>query len=214
MTAIRICRLHAGALFACVAMFLLLAGCGGSGSPGGSTGSIGAAGCSPGNSSQCGEVIVAFTDAEGDFTSYTVDVLSLTLERANGSTVEMLPQSARIDFAQLTDLSELVGAASLSPGTFIRGSIRLDYSDAEIYVESGDDIVPVNVYDSEGVLLTADTAASIVDVAIELPASDRLVVTRGAVALLSIDFDLEASHIVDTSTSTTMATAVASPYTR
>jgi hypothetical protein len=128
----------------------------------------------------------------------------------------MLPQSVRVDFADLTDLSELISQATVVPGVFVRGSIRIDYSDAEIYVEAGDNIVPVNVFDTGGTLLTDDadgpddTDPSIVTLAIDLPTTDRLVVTRGRVALLSIDFDLAVSHVVDTATNP--ATAVASPY--
>ena len=202
----------------CLAAALLAlgaTGCGGGGSSGSGspTTSNAAQTCVPGNAStsaQCGSVLVALTDADGDFTSYTVDVLSISLDRADGATVEMLPQSVRLDFAQLTDLSEIIGAATVVPDVYVGGRIRVDYSDAEIYVEASGNIVPVNVYDGDGTLLTADTPASIVDLAIELPATGRLRVSRGAVALLSIDFDLAASHVVDISTNP--ATAVASPY--
>jgi hypothetical protein len=190
---------------------LLFAGCSSGSGSGSSSGNN--QGCMPGSgtaSTECGSVLVALTDAEGDFTSYTVDVLSIRLDRASGGSVEMLPQTVRLDFADLTDLSEIVGAATVVPGDYIGGSIRIDYSNAEIYVEAGGMIVPANVYDADGTLLTADTPASIVDLAIRLPNTDRLVVTRGRVALLSVDFDLAASHVVDTST--TPARAVAAPY--
>lgn len=190
---------------------LLVAGCGASGT-GPAVGGI-SAGCDPDDpatASQCGQVLVALTDAEGDFASYTVDVLSISLERAGGSRVELLPQSTRVDFAQLTSLSELVSASPVPPGNFVSGRIRIDYSDADIYVEADGDIVPAEVYDTEGSLLTAATDASIVDVEVRLPASDRLIVTRGLTALLSIDFDLAASHLVDTTTNP--VSAVAQPY--
>lgn len=164
----------------------------------------------PATKDDCGQILVALTDAEGDFTSYTVDVLSISLERANGSTVELLPQSTRVDFAQLESLAELISTSTVAPGSFVGGRIQLDYSDAEIYVEAGDDIVAAEVYDNAGTLLTAATDDSIVNVEVRLPTSDRLIVTAGRVALLSIDFDLAASHLVDTSTSP--VSAVAQPY--
>ena len=100
-----------------------------------------------------GTVIVTLTDAEGGFASYTVDVLSISLERGDGSAIEILPQSARVDFAQLTTLSEVVAAANVAPGEFVGGSIRIDYADAEIFVETGGEIVAAEVYDSQGNLL-------------------------------------------------------------
>ena len=77
---------------------LALSACGGGGGSG--TGDV----------SDSGEVIVALTDAEGDFASYTVDVLSLTLTTANGAVVETLPLSTRVDFARYTDLTEFLSA--------------------------------------------------------------------------------------------------------
>lgn len=177
-----------------------LAGCGGSGSD---PGLAGATRCDPNDAStfdECGSIVVALTDVDGDFASYTVDVLSLTLERGNGTTIEMLPQSARVDFAQLTTLSELISTVTVVPGTFVGGTIRIDYSDAEIFVESGGDIMAAEVYDGDGTLLTDATPASVVDVGITLPDTERAVVSRGTTALLSVDFDLTASHVVDTTT--------------
>lgn len=205
-------RSEPGVLSLLTAVMLCLAGCGG-GSSGTGPAAASSQSCVPGSataSAECGSVVVALTDAEGEFTSYTVDVLSITLDRANGSSVELLPSEVRVDFAQLTDLSEIIGTASVVPGVYTGGSIRIDYSDAEIYVEAGGSIVPVKVFDDNDILLTQDSPASVIDLDIRLPDTDRLVVTRGRVALLSVDFDLAASHIVDTTTDP--ATAVASPY--
>lgn len=192
---------------------VLLLGLGAAACGGGSSGSarissdVGGDACVPGTaaaSSNCGSVYVALTDAEGDFTSYTVDVLSISLERASGARVETLPASTRIDFAQLTDLWELVSVATLAPGDIVGGRIRIDYGDAEIFVESDGDIVPAEIVGADGMPL------GIVDVDVQLAERDRLVVTRGRAAFLSIDFDLAASHTVDTSASP--ARVVAAPY--
>ena len=185
-----------------------LAACSGGGSSAGLADTD--AGCTAANTSGCGSVIVALTDVEGDFTSYTVDVLSISLERSDGVQIEMLPQSVRVDFAQLTELSELISSATVAPGDFVGGRIRIDYSDAEIYVEAGGEIVPTEVYDGDGKLLTAATPDSIVNVEITLPNRDHLIISRGRTALLSIDFDLTASHIVDTTTAP--VSVVAQPY--
>ncbi|MGD8339334.1 MAG: hypothetical protein PVH89_01050 [Gammaproteobacteria bacterium] len=192
------------------AVALSAAACGGSG--GSSTPTNTASGGSLGGAAANdeGTVIVTLTDVEGDFTSYTVDVLSIALERSDGSLVETLAQPARVDFAQLTALSEVVATANLKPGEFVGGSIRIDYSDAEIFVERDGEIVAAEVYDSQGALLTTTDTSSVVDVDISLPASEHLVVLRNRTALFSIDFDLMASHVVDTTT--TPVRVVAEPY--
>ncbi len=79
------------------------------------------------------------TDADGDFLNYTVDVLSLELETANGRIVETLPRSTRINFTDYVDLTELVTAASVPPATYVAGTIRLDYTNAEVFVEAADE---------------------------------------------------------------------------
>src|SRR5690242_5124314 len=95
MTAVRAMLVRAGVL----AGLAVLAACGGGGGGSMSSSSSGTQtdSCS---ASSCGTVFMAMTDADGDFMSYTVDVVSLTLKRANGATVETLPATTRVDFAQ------------------------------------------------------------------------------------------------------------------
>ena len=58
------------------------------------------------NTDESGEVIIGLTDTPGDFTTYTVDVVSLTLTKANGAVVGTVPLSTRVDFAQYTEMTE------------------------------------------------------------------------------------------------------------
>jgi hypothetical protein len=188
---------------------LSIAGCGG-GSSGGSAVSFAdgatpaASSCDPNNPAtfgECGTLLVGLTDADGDFLSYSVDVVSLTLESANGATVEALPVSTRIDFAQYVELTELVSAATVPPGTYVAGTITLDYSDADIMVESGGaakDAVAVN---------DAGDALSQSSFRIELDGRNRLRIAPRRSALLNIDFDLGASHDVDIASTPAVATA-------
>ena len=198
------------ALWRCVALaalVLMISGCGGApGSPLATTAANPAA-CNPADSAtadECGTVFISLTDAEGDFVSYSVDILSLTLQRPDGSTVETLPATTRVDFAQLVDLSEVLSAVTLAPGNISGGTIRLDYSNAEIYVEAGGEIVQADVVDGDGQPL------GITDLEIRLANEDQLVVTRRRVASLSVDFDLAASHVVDTGVVPILVTA--QPY--
>lgn len=140
---------------------------------------------------ECGTVLVGFTDADGDFLNYTIDVIKLTLETANGRTVEVLPQQTRINFTDYVDLTELVSAATVPPATYVSGIISLDYTDSEVFVESGDLSKAAIVTDADG------TPLQQVDLKIVLSNRDQLTVVRRRTALLQLDFDLEASHDVN-----------------
>jgi len=189
-----------------LAMMLLLAGCGGgSGAAGDMT--LQTAACDPADAStygECGTVMVALTDADGDFLNYTVDVLSLQLETANGRVVETMPQRTRINFADYVDLSELVTVATVPPATYVSGVIRLDYQDAEIFVEADGESKQAIVTDMDGNVLQQT------ELRIELSNRDSLIVSKGRPALLQLDFDLDASHMVDIVP--TPAIAAAEPF--
>jgi len=149
-----------------------------------------------GQSDDTGTAFITLTDAEGDFATYTVDITSIKLERADGTVVETLPNRARIDFTQYVDLTEMFTAAQVPSGVYVGGAITIDYSTADVQVEVGDAAVPAIVKDTDGNLLGEYTLR------VKLEDQDRLVVSRGRPALLEIDFDLDASHRVDTTQST------------
>jgi len=152
----------------------------------------GGGGSGTGDVSDTGEVIVALTDAEGDFASYTVDVLSLTLTKANGAVVETLPLSTRVDFARYTDLTEFLTAATLPSGVYVKGTMVLDYSAADIWVEdAGGEAVKVDtIIDSNGNPVTQ------LEVSVQLEDRKQLTIVPGVPAHLTLDFDLQASNSV------------------
>ena len=163
--------------------------------------------CDPNNTAthaECGSVLVALTDADGDFLNYTVDITSLTLETANGRIVETLPRSTRINFTDYVELTELVAIAAIPPATYVAGTISIDYSDAEVFVEENGASKATIVTDADGNPLGQS------DLKITLSNRDRLTVVRGRSALLQLDFDLEASHVVDAAA--TPATAVSEQF--
>ena len=150
--------------------------------------------CDPGNAAthnECGTVIVGLTDADGDFLNYTVDVLSIELETANGRVVETLPRTTRINFTDYVDLTEIVSARLVPPATYVAGTIRLDYSNAEIFVEANGEAKEAIVKDLDGNVLGQT------ELRIQLSNRDQLRIVRGRAALLQLDFDLAASHTVD-----------------
>jgi len=177
--------------------YLVLAACGGGAGTTANQDPGTTATCDPNDAStfaECGTVMVALTDADGDFHNYTVDVLSLKLETANGRIVETLPRKTRINFTDYVDLTELVTVATIPPATYVAGTISLDYTDAEVFVEAGDVIdgsKPAVVTDRAGNALTQT------ELKIHLSNRDQLIITRGRPAILQLDFDLDASHTVD-----------------
>ena len=155
----------------------------------------------PATVSECGTVIIGLTDADGDFLSYTVDVMSVTLEKANGVVVDVLPNTTRVDFSQYVDLTEFISVATIPPGTYVAGTIRLDYRAAEVFVEADGAAKAATVIDADGNLL-GQTSLKIV-----LSDRDQLAVAKGRISLLTLDFDLDASHIVDIVPTPAVATA-------
>ncbi len=182
------------------ALCVAVAGCGGGGGAANEANNTSQA-CDAAN---CGTVYVGLTDADGDFLSYTVDVVSLTLTKANGAVVETLPVATRVDFAQLVDLSEFVTAATIPNGAYVEGRVRLDYSNAEVTVEVAGESRAASVVDANGQPL------GLVDLDIRLDNRNHVVIAPGRPAFLQLDFDLAASHTVDIAT--TPVTAVAEPF--
>lgn len=150
-------------------------------------------GGSDSSSSDSGEVVVSFTDAEGDFVNYTVDVLSVKLTRADGTQVETLPLNTRINFVDYTNLTEFLSAATVPAGLYVKGSILLDYSNADIWVEdaSGAAKQVSQVLDVNGDPVTT------LEVNVALEGGTALPIAPGIPKNLMLDFDLQQSHTVD-----------------
>ena len=172
-----------------IALLVSIAGCGGGGgeSAPSATAQPPATGCDAGS---CGTALIGLTDADGDFVSYTVDVVSLTLKKANGAVVETLPARQRVDFSELVELAELVTAAAIPNGAYVEGSIRLDYTNAEVRVDAGGQAKAARVVDAQG------NAVGVVDLAIRLDDRNHVFIAPGRPAFLQLDFDLAASHTV------------------
>ena len=157
--------------------------------------------CTP---TTCGEVRIALTDADGDFLSYAVDLVSIRLERSNGDDVQVPLTRQRVDFAELADVSEFVLAEDIPNGAYERAIVRLDFSDAAVSVEVDGLPAEAEVVDANG------DAVGIVEVEIVLDELNPLVVATATPALLQLDFDLEASHEVNLGT--TPSTVTAAPF--
>ena len=157
----------------------------------------------PASCTDCGTVHIGLTDADGDFLSYTVDAVSLKLKRENGTVVETLPATTRIDFAQYVDLTEFFTAATVPNGAYTAATLRLDFTNADISVEKNGAPVAARAVDSAG------NALGIVDVNVKLDNRHHLVVAPGRPSLFTLDFNLAATNSVDLAS--TPATVTVTP---
>lgn len=168
--------------------FLGLAACGG-----------GSSGSNPGNPDddqqpfvENSKLYLSLTDAEGDFLSYEVAVSHISLTRANGVVVDVLPSTTRVDFAQYVEVSELVTLVSAPPGRYDSASMTLDFSAAVITVQGENgDALPAVAVDANNAPLGQ------LEVDIQFGDRDGFVLLPGRPAHLSLDFDLDASNTID-----------------
>jgi hypothetical protein len=179
---------------------VVLAGCG-SGSSGTTAASVSSSSTPPVSVSQqtcsgCGTAMVSLTDQPGDFVSYIVNVDSLTLTRSDGTVVQTVPVTTQVDFAQLVNLSEIVSADQIPAGRYVSATLTLDYTGANIVVEtsSGDVTVPAaDILDGA----TGQPLTGQVTLKLSLNSDQQLVITQGTVANLALDFNLLASNSVN-----------------
>ena len=138
------------------------------------------------------ELSIALTDAAGDFNQYTVDVERITLFKANGAVVETLPNSTRLDFTRYVEVSEFLTTATVPAGLYRRAEITLDFSDAEITVEDENgNSLDASVEDADG------NPVGELTVSVEVNAERGFNLRPVAPASLLLDFDLEASNVVE-----------------
>ena len=179
---------------------ITLAALGGCGGGGGGDPAAAAAPPEP-DCADCGTVYVGLTDAEGDFLQYELDVLSLSLTRADGLVVETLPLKTRVDFAQYVDLTEFVSAATVPPGVYVSGTMTVDYDDALVVVEKDGAGTQADVRNDAGL------PPGVVTAKVEMIGARALRVAPGRPSWITLDFDLEATNTVDTGQSPPLVVA-------
>ncbi len=159
-----------------------------------------------------GTAVVTVTDMPGDFLSYMVNIVSLKLTRSDGTTVETVPATTTVDFAQLVNLSEVLSAQQVPQGSYTGVALTLDYSAAKIVIDNGAGGITVpaaNIINgaTNNPLVSPNNQLT---VTLQLPSGTPLVITSGTVSHLALDFNLSASNTVAPSSidSSTMASAV------
>jgi hypothetical protein len=156
---------------------------------------LGVLGCRPitDEADEPGKIIIGLTDTEGDFVRYMVEVLSLSLTKADGSVVETLPLSTKVDFAQYTEMTEFLTAASIPSGFYIKATLTLDYENADIWIEN-------DIGEAERIHTILDVdgnAITTLEASVHLEDSSSLLIAPGIPAHLTLDFNLDASNKID-----------------
>lgn len=135
------------------------------------------------------DLMVSLTDAEGDFLVYEVDVTSIALAKANGSEVQVLPNSTTIDFAQYVDVTELLTIAEAPTGIYRSAVLTIDFSAANIVVQAEDGTpIEATVVDVNG------NALSEIEVPLSFNGREGFALFPGIPAHVTLDFDLDASN--------------------
>ncbi len=175
-----------------------------------------AAGCGSNNQySDYGNAWVTLTDSPGDFTSYIVNIDSITLTRNDGVVVTAMATPETVDFAKLDNYAEMWGTATIPIGTYTSASIVLDYTPISA---GGTSVISVmvnglpqqaTVVDSTGAAVTTETINVIFDPA-NPPVVAPTYATTAAIRM-AVDMNLAAStRRVNLATSP--ATVVVQPY--
>ena len=140
---------------------------------------------------ESGQVMIVLRDDEDDFLSYDIDVLSIDLVRKDGSQVSVTPTSARVDFIQYADISELFSINTLPTGEYTEVAFTLDYSTASIVIqdELGQTYDAI-AQDTQGQVLTNYSLS------LMLSEDEPLVIRRNALATMTLDLDLATSNQV------------------
>lgn len=168
-----------------------------------------AAGCHSNNyASGYGIGWVTLSDTPGEFTSYTVNVVSVNL---TGIAVglygsNLAPET--VDFTKLDNIAELWGSASIPNDTYTSASIVLDYTNANISVMVNGVPTKATVVDSTGAAVTTQTINVTLDPANPLVIQPTY--ASSSAVRLAVNFDLAASNVVNMATSP--PTVTVKPY--
>jgi sulfur transfer complex TusBCD TusB component (DsrH family) len=141
---------------------------------------------------------VTLSSTPGEFTSYTVNVSSVTLTGVTYGTISPVTTPETVDFTKLRDIAELWAGASIPNDTYTSASVVLDYTNANIATMVNGAPQKAVVVDTTGAPVTTVTVTVTLDKAHQL----TIVPTESSSSAqrLAINFDIAASNIVDVAT--------------
>ena len=157
------------------------------------------ASCSGYSNIKYGTAVVTMGNAgavSGDFSSYIVQVTSLSLTRSDGVIIPILGTvSETVDLVKLHDLTELVQAPAVPVGTYTTFTLTLDYSFAEITANVNGVPTTLAPKDNQG------NALLVSGLTLTFDPSNQLVISGGVCTRLAIDLNLAASNTINLSAS-------------
>lgn len=170
--------MRAAALSLTLAAGLLFSGCDDGG--GGSGGGFPAA----------GTVDLAITDAPGDdLRHFIVGIDSIRLRSQSGDQLNILGAPTTVDFTELSQVTELLGNATVFPQVYSGVSIDLDFGRGQVVLQGQSS--PAALLDPAGNPLVSRQTINI-----DFTNSNPLTVQANGRKLLVLDFDLAASVII------------------
>ncbi len=153
---------------------------------------------------QNGTPIFTVTSTNVHFTSFVVLIDSITLTRNDGNVFTAVGVEERADLTKVTDLTELLGAPAIPTGTYTQGTITLDFATDPpiINADVNGQSVGLTPVDTTGAALTTQT------ITFNMDPNKPLVINYYQGVNFGFEFDLAASSIINTATSTVTFTPV------
>jgi hypothetical protein len=147
-------------------------------------------------------VTITATPSSDTFLVYRVGLTSVQLQTSDGkSSLRLVPVATTVDFANLLDLSEVVGAPAVAKGTYTSAVITLDYSAAQIVYDDGSpDGVALSPVNASGQAVRQVT----ITVALDPSGPFRSAVKQAG--RLALNFNMAASNVVDLNAQTVTVT--------
>lgn len=137
--------------------------------------------------------------APSNFSSYTVNVDSLTLTGVAYGVVTAISAVETVDFTKLDNVAELWSAASIPNDTYTSATIVLDYTAANISVMVNGVPTKATVVDTTGAAVTTQTINITFDAKNQPTIQPTL--SSSSALRLAVNFSLAASNVVNLATS-------------
>ncbi len=147
-------------------------------------------------------VTLTSTPSTDNFLAYRVGLTSVQLQDSSGSSsLKILPAGTTVDFVNLLNFSEVLGAVGVAKGSYTSAVMTLDYSNSQIVYDDGS---------LEGVTLTPLNAsgapAGQISVTATLDTTTPFKIALKQSAALAIVFDMGASNLVNLTNKTVTVT--------
>jgi hypothetical protein len=157
-----------------------------------------------------GTVIVTVSADPGPFTAYVADIASISFLQGDNTSGYGFSNSTgfgkTVDFAKLSDTTEVFGAPAVLEGTYTQISITVNYGSganslaSQIYVDVNGQPQAATIVDSTG------ATPSTVTYTVKLDPAQPLIVKNSTPVKLDLHFDMSASTIINAATSPITAT--------